>query len=219
MPLSKKRKPIALAKRIGRLATLPDKQVKIISLVRDPVAKTISQLFQTPEAFGTTHKDLLEMDVCSICNLLTKLKSENFHHPCQWFDREFFEFTGIDIYQNPFNHKFHRQVETFNQFDVLVLRTEDLCNEDLVLKYIKDFVHKHIRVERLITENTTIQKETGERYKEVKKSIKFPHDFVAQIYSSKYCRHFYTHAELDIFKRRWCSQEAEHEDRGVLLCQ
>ncbi|MEL6606247.1 MAG: putative capsular polysaccharide synthesis family protein [Cyanobacteria bacterium J06614_10] len=204
LPLSKKKKPVALAKYINKIIASPGKQVKIVSLVRDPVSKTISQLFQTPEAFGTTHDDLLKMDVNAICHLLTDLKREQFSYPCEWFDSEFFEFTGIDIYQEPFDHASHCQVESFKQFDVLVLRAEDLSDEALILQNIKKIVHKRVEAERLMVSNTTTQKKTGELYKKVKQSIKFTRDFLDQLYSSKYCRHFYTDEELDMFKRRWC---------------
>jgi len=177
-----------------------DINLKIICIVRDPISKTISQLFQTPKAFGIPEKSLLKLSPIEISDLLIAHK-KHFYSSCEWFDNEFFKFTTIDVYQKIFDHVEKKQVIESNNIHALILRTEDLKHEDLVLENLGNFVEKPIR--RLIIGNRTENKTTGELYREVKSIMRFPEDFLKQIYSSKYCQHFYTKQEVNSFIDHW----------------
>jgi hypothetical protein len=186
---------------VNRMLTSPKKKVRIVSIVRDPVSKAISQLFQTPHSFGITEEELCSLSLSDIQNLLVNDAKKQFFQPIRWFDCEFLKFTGIDVYQNVFDHKQKRQQVNSGRFEVLIVRTEDFGVEEVLLKNLSQFVNKPIR--QLITSNETSSKNSGNLYKEVKAKFKLPTQLLDEIYSSKYCLHFYSQDEINSFKLRW----------------
>ena len=198
--LSKKPEAIKIAQKVRSIVS-SNKKIKIISLVRDPIAKTISQIFQTPEAFGFTEIELLNMKPKDICHVLTHQAKSHFHHPSQWFEQEFLDFTGLDIYRTPFEYSCRKQTDKFNMFEFLILRNEDLQFEEQIINSLQKFIGKPI--DNLIVGNKTNDKITGDIYKKVKNQISFNNDFLNEIYSSKYCQHFYSKIEIEEFKKRW----------------
>lgn len=203
-PGSSKSRAVKKAKKIHCAINSKNTVVKIVSMVRDPISKTISQLFQTPDSFGLSQAELLEADAELICELLKNRERSRFFNTSQWFDAEFLEFTNIDVYQIPFNHVERHQTIESGKFQVLVLRNEDLKLEDTIIKNLQCFANKPIS--SLKTGNATVSRRTGNLYKQVKSRIRFGDDFLEEVYSSKYCTHFYTKDELTSFKEFWSSK-------------
>ncbi|MFM5887671.1 MAG: hypothetical protein ACKOQS_05170, partial [Dolichospermum sp.] len=57
--ISKDYPGIKKAQHIQKLKSTPGKHFKIISIVRDPIAKKVSGFFQNPHLYGLTQQDLL----------------------------------------------------------------------------------------------------------------------------------------------------------------
>lgn len=110
---SEKARTVQRVKRIYALLK-SDTNLRIVCVVREPVAKTISQLFQTPEAFGISESALLTANPVEISDILKKKKWQ-FHHVLNWFDTEFIDFTGINIYQSSFDCVEKKQVIEFEK--------------------------------------------------------------------------------------------------------
>jgi len=192
-----------MVKRIRKLLQ-HKKEVKIITLVRDPIAKTVSQLFQTPESFKLDEATLLEMDANDICELLIGRYQDRFREPLKWFDEEFKRFTGIDVYSVPFDHLSRCEKLKSDCFDILVLRMEDLFCEKLIVNHLSELTNRSIT--KLISANQTMNKQSASQYMKVKRSIKLSESFLNEIYSSQYCQHFYTEIEIKTFKEYWRSE-------------
>ncbi|MFM5900186.1 MAG: putative capsular polysaccharide synthesis family protein [Dolichospermum sp.] len=188
------------AKQIQKLKSTPGKHFKIISIVRDPIAKKVSGFFQNPHLYGLTQQDLLTISPDDACNLIIQNRMK-FYDTVEWFDNEFADFTGIDIYEKSFNHADKEQVCSSDNLDVLILRLEDFKYQETILLNLQRFIESPIQ--KITNANITEEKPFATLNKQVVDMIKFPDDFVNDIYSSKYCQHFYTPDELHKFRNKW----------------
>ncbi|MBD2364689.1 hypothetical protein H6G36_26550 [Anabaena minutissima FACHB-250] len=191
---------IKLAKQIQELKSIPGKRFKIISIVRDPIAKKVSGFFQNPHLYGLTEQDLLTISPNDACELIIKNRM-NFYDAVEWFDHEFLKFTGIDIYTESFNYAAKRQIISRDDLDVLVLRIEDFKDQNKILVNLQDFIE--LPIQKMTNANVTHKKPSAQLNKLVVDMINFPNDFVNHIYDSKYCKHFYTEEEIFQFKLKW----------------
>lgn len=112
---------------------LTDKNIKwkIITLVRDPIAREISDYFQTlkrksPESFDDNEnlKDITSTIETLSENLINF--DETTDVACTWFDRELKTVFGIDVYAYPFDRaKGYKTIDN-PRAEVSILRLEDL---------------------------------------------------------------------------------------------
>jgi hypothetical protein len=188
------------AKQIQKLKSTPGNRFKIISVVRDPIAKKVSGFFQNPHLYGLTPQDLLTISPHDACDLIVKNRMK-FYDTVEWFDLEFADFTGIDIYQQPFNHSDKKQIIAGNNLDVMILRLEDFKDEKTLVLNLQEFIE--LPIQKITNANITEEKPFAALNKQVVDMIRFPDDFVNDIYASKYCQHFYTPTEINQFKMKW----------------
>ncbi|MFM2063181.1 MAG: hypothetical protein RLZZ507_2851 [Cyanobacteriota bacterium] len=191
---------IKKAQHIQKLKSTPGKHFKVISIVRDPIAKKVSGFFQNPHLYSLTQQDLLTISPDDACDLIIQNRMK-FYDTVEWFDNEFADFTGIDIYQQSFSHSDKQQVIYDNNVDILILRLEDFKDQETLLLNLQKFIE--LPIQKITNANITEEKPFAALNKQVVDRIKFPDDFVNDIYSSKYCQHFYTPDELHKFRNKW----------------
>lgn len=176
---------------------------KIITLVREPIDRNISAFFQNlslEKLFPsfTTHGQICEEEVDQAIELF--LREYSHHLPLNWLDSEIKEVFGIDTFNNaPFDHEKGFQVMEKDNYSVLIIRVEDLnrcCSEAM-----KDFLN--ISDFNLRQVNVSSNKKYSSIYKEFKKRIHLPDDYISQMYNSKYATHFYSPSEIREFISRW----------------
>jgi hypothetical protein len=179
-------------------------QIDVISLVREPVAKNISQFFQNidvvyPEAEYEAKKGKLTLDELS--RDLSDFFIKNFVHkdPLVWFDVELNAFLKIDVYAEPFPHEKGYHIYRNEHFRVLLLRLENL--NQCISKAMQEFMG--LDDFELVNENVSNQKEYANLYRKVKKEIVLPDPYLDEMYGSKMARHFYTPEEIAGFRARW----------------
>jgi hypothetical protein len=119
--------------------------------------------------------------------------------PLTYFDREFKGVLNVDIFSRDFQKTKGYQVYREREFDILLIRLEDL--NTCFIEAVREFMGIDNLV--LVNENLSVNKEYNVIYQIVKNSIKFPESFLDKIYFSKFSRHFYTDEELNGFKKRW----------------
>lgn len=187
---------IAEGKKIREYIGLnPRKRIKVITLVREPVEREISDLFQNPVPAYETD----DLTTVNTGELVEKLKSNDFLYPHSWFDTEFREFTGIDIYKLPFDNRKGFIIHRSGRFDVLCIKLEQL--ESCYREAFRLFLN--LQVEKLSPANETKDKKSHLRYKEVKGSLKLHPAKLSQVYGSPYSRHFYSQEEISRYMSRW----------------
>lgn len=172
---------------------------KIISMVRDPIRRNISQLFtewQEPLGYFPEQYD----------DSMMRIFKEQFDHdwPLRWFDDWLFPHFGIDVYREPFDKEKAWQIYDDK---LLVMRTEDLSwiLKDALIDFLNlspkarkkmDVTHRNIG-------EISRGEAHGRAYAEFKRNAKFDEQFLNRIYKSKYVQHFYTETEIEWFREMW----------------
>lgn len=181
-----------------------NEKIKVITLVRDPVAKNVSSFFQNLEyLFDLSLSKKKQMD--GIENSLERLRGlflERFpgHRvPLEWFDSELKSVFGIDVFKAPFPMKKGYWIYEDEHTDILLLKLEKL--NEVIEEAFEEFLK--IKKFRLKAENVGENKKYAQLYKEFKGVVSLPEDYLDEMYSSKYVRHFYSCDEIDSFRKKW----------------
>jgi len=168
---------------------------KIITFSRDPLARNISMFFQELPYYMVGAESFHKYQSYGRGHGLEELQyvfEHYFNHAyaLEWFDKEFYNFTNIDIYQKSFNMLDGYEILSSKRFDVLLLKYESMFD---AIPVIEDFIGQKINV---IRKNDSSKKWYAEVYREFKESY-VPSDNVVQIYNSKYAKHFgYANSDL-----------------------
>jgi len=173
----------------------PTNKKYVISLVREPVSREVSNFMQNPSDF--IEGEILSYSVEALQK--TYLKKLNYEYTLQWFDSEFFNYTGFDVYSKPFDKEKGFSIYNHNDFEIMIIKLEKLneCYSDAM----KDFFDLDLKLE--VNSNQSSQKNISGIYSELKKSIKFTEDELNKVYEHKYLRHFYSLDEINSFKKKW----------------
>ncbi len=174
--------------------------VKIISVVREPVARALSYFMQ-----GFRWEFIWD-DRCQSSDLEAEarrwvMKSLEENEEFVWFDKEIKEFTGIDVYQYPFDKEAGYSWIKENNIEILLLKAEKLNdNIDLIRKFVgyPDL--------ELVSKNVGDKKSTKYIYKQLKKNFKLPASVIKQQFENNTrLDHFYTKEEKQSFLEKWQS--------------
>ncbi|KPA09281.1 family 2 glycosyl transferase [Candidatus Magnetomorum sp. HK-1] len=176
---------------------------KVISLVRDPVARDISDVFQNierdiPHVLNLNKQQATEEVLKHILNILNQF-DEKIDYACNWFDKEIKDVFEFDIFSNEFDKNQGYQIYSTKYSDILILRLENLsaCHK----KAFKEFLG--IPNFTLLHDNTGKNKWYSEIYDQILKEIDISDYVLDKIYHSRYASHFYTKKECIDFKKKW----------------
>ncbi len=177
------------------------KNWKIISLVRDPVARNIGSFFQNlyeyipdwQEQFknGSLNLDLLQDYF---------LNNDSIHIAADWwFEQQLKPVFGIDVFESDFPKEVGYKIYTTNpRANLLLIRLENL--NDCVQQAMEDFLG--IEDFKLYNTNVGDEKDYAELYRAFKEKP-LPREYVEKMYSTTSAKHFYSQEELDRFAKRW----------------
>lgn len=175
----------------------------IISLVRDPVALAVSDVFQNPLFAGPQIMDksgnfLPQIVVQPLKERLTTGSVVGYME--NWFDKELNGVFGIDVFKKPFpvndGFSFYRN----GHIHALVIRLEDLSKKGpfVIAKLLR--FSKPIK---LLRRNVREMSEEGRAYQNVLSTLKLDPTLLESIYSSKLVRHFYSEDLIHTFTSKW----------------
>jgi hypothetical protein len=182
---------------------------KIITLVRDPVSRDISDVFENIK------RDLPHVTNVDLESAFNDIRShilktfadfdESTDYACTWFDKEIKDVFNFDIYTNDFNKSTGYQIYGVQDADILLIRLEDLsgCCHDAFREFlgVPDF--------SMVKNNVSEKKWYQGLYRRVLDSISIPDSDLERIYKSRYCRHFYTGDEINHFKKKWSGEKTK----------
>lgn len=177
------------------------KNWKVISLVREPVSGNISRMFQSINDYFPNFRKGWENGSIDVQDLIDAFFDDFPHHDwcLNWFDLEMQPVFGIDVYAFPFPMEKGYQVIEEDGVDLLLLKLEDLNN--CAASAFKEFLH--IDDFELSGDNVANAKSYQEAYRQFKKTIVFPTDYLDRLLDSKYTRHFYIDQEIEAIKAKW----------------
>ncbi len=173
------------------------KPYKIICLFRDPLERNISAFFDVFE-LNTGKKST---NYYGSFESLKKLYHEKLTHvyPLNWFDRQFFESTNINVYNYDFNKEKGYQLIKNNNVELLLINS----NVDNKIKeaLIADFCN--LKKFELKNWNVSSEKEYATNYKDFKKSMRFTKEYLNKMYNSNYVQHFFTENHIKNQIDKW----------------
>ncbi len=177
----------------------PDRPIRVITLVRDPVARAVSDLFENPALLGASG-DVRQMPLESVVAIAAEQVSGSLVYTEQWFDRELGGLLGFDFFARDFDRKNGFEILHEGRFELLAGKLERLSDNGAgylgrFLDLGRDFPIPRSRA----------RSATGEAalYDQVRRSLKLPAAVLDEVYSSRVCRHFYTPEELEGFRKLW----------------
>lgn len=166
------------------------KSGKIISLVREPISRTIASMWQNIKSVKlySAQADFQEVE-----NYYLKEGFEKWQF-IDWFEREIKYIFGIDIYDYPFDKEKGYQIIKFENIELLLIKMEKLNDlESVIGEFLnmKDF--------KLESSNIGEDKEYRFAYQEYKKRFSISPERAEVIYGHSYIKHFYTEEERSHF--------------------
>jgi hypothetical protein len=179
------------------------KLIKIITLVRDPIARNISSFFQTLEMeYQLSYEDLLKSNDPIKMDVLLDLfvnKVKNHEYPLHWFDNEMKRYFGIDVFDHPFPKERGYKIIKSNKIEFLIIKLECLRDNG------ESAFEKFLNLEKFefTNDNVSQNKLYSFLYNDFKKNIVLPDSYINSMYKSKYVNHFYSEDEIIEMKKKW----------------
>jgi len=165
-------------------------QIKIITLVREPIARCLSEFFH--------HLSSNVWAEISFENICIRHLRWSTSWQFDWFDSELKAFFGVDIYANPFDREKGYSIIKHGNVEVLAMKLEKLSSlESVIGEFIGAPQFK------LINENEADNKIYKYFYKDVKNTIKIPQDIFDIHYKNPKMDHFYSEEEKAAFLKKW----------------
>ena len=119
--------------------------------------------------------------------------------PLIWFDIEMKPVTNIDVYNHPFPMEEGFLSIRQGNFELLILKLES--NDSIKEKAIRGFLN--IKDFKLIRANVGQDKDYGWTYRHFLQTVKLPKSYVEIMCNSKFTRHFYSDAEIEVIRSNW----------------
>ena len=168
--------------------------IRIVSVVRDPVPRNLSALFETWKEFPPQWQHEEGIEELNHWFLL------NFDYSVlRWFNSEIENVIGVNIYDFPFDHGLKRLSIEQDRFKILVLRTEDSdIEKELALRAFLRCDNIHLQ--RLYTSE---DKENSSLFMKLRGNLWISRECADKVYNSSMMRHFYSCFELEAFRGKW----------------
>jgi hypothetical protein len=185
-------------------AEQPRGRWKVITIIRDPIARNISSFFQDIElrhpSWGFS-KRLRQQSTSELVDDLVELFMSSHDHsePLRWCERELGGVLGTDVYATPFPTNLGWERYDSDVAQVVLVRLENLgvawpeCVSRLFDRALP----------ALPAANLASEKSYAELYRSFKQRLKLPLSYIEDMYGSPFAQHFYTAAERDRFALRW----------------
>lgn len=175
----------------------PGLKLKIISLVRDPIARNCSFYFHNLDILLNTEN---AHDNVELSRLVKEFRNKFDHRGClNWFDTDFKPVLGVDVYDHPFPHdKGHARINT-DRYDILVMRTD--LDDESKKKCVEEFLG--IDGLSLVNKNVGSQKPYSAAYRKFLDALELPDSYLDEMLDSKFTRHFFSPDEIASLRAKW----------------
>ena len=182
-------------------------RLRIVTLVRDPVARNISEFFQELDVhLSYPYQERLADKGIDVVSdelermLLHKVNEEvDWQRPYAWFDPEIRDVLGIDLFNTDFDTSAGYGIFSQGNTDLLLIKLERLseCAEQAFDEFlgIKGF--------RLASHNVADSKYYSDAYRKIQNRLQISADLLEKGYASSHVRHFYSEKEIENLIDRW----------------
>ncbi len=193
------------SERIYKAYVQSGQRLRVITLVREPVANNVSMFFQLIDQYSDAKIQRSNHDIDELIGVfLTRYLHSR---PLVWFDAELRITLGIDVFQHPFPVDKGYTVISSSAIELLVLKCEldDRAKARAIAQFLdlEDF--------EIVRSNVTSQKPYADQYAEFKRRLRIPLPLLDELYESKYARHFYSEGERARLRARWADRTGRTE--------
>jgi hypothetical protein len=175
----------------------------VVSLVRDPIARQVSGVFQSPDFASVSLRDRSGcFDVDRVVAYLEEcfLTAPPGHGADSWFDEELGTVFGVDVFAQPFPRERGYTILREKRARVLLLRVEDL--DRTLGPALCEFLDLP-KEPAIVRSNVRGHSGDAAEYARVLERFRLPREIVDEIYARRLVRHFYTEEMIARFARRW----------------
>jgi hypothetical protein len=181
----------------------PGRPLRIVSLVRDPIAFEVSNIFQNPRLVGGSEQlAALTSQVSRFKGLLEErlASTSNCSYLEEWFDREVKNMLDIDVFATAFDTDRGWQRYQHQSTDMLLLRLEDLSEvAPSALAAFLDIADS-IPLDR---RNARARAHSGDAYKRILDEIRLDERLVERVYRRRFASHFYSQQQRERLLKKW----------------
>ena len=168
--------------------------LKVISVVREPLARTISAMWENFDKVWRYSETPNFQEVQHV-NFNNNFELEEF----EWYNKEMKNVFGIDIYEYPFDKEKGYTIIEKPNLSILLMTLEKMDELEAV-------IGKFVNVDdfKLIRANEGNKKPYRFAYSDYKKKIRFTEKLLEKVYiSNPYMQHFYTDQMIKMFMEKW----------------
>lgn len=175
----------------------PGHPLRVITLVREPVANNVSMFFQLIDQFLDIPIEESHVDIDEVIEIfLTRYMHTR---PLTWLDAELKTTLGVDVFQHPFPAERGYQIISSGNVRLLTLKCE--LDDAIKANAIAEFLE--LDEFEIVRSNVTREKSHAKEYAEFRRRIRIPEALLDEMYESKYARFFYSADERARFRDRW----------------
>ena len=172
---------------------------KIISPVREPVARNISAFFENIKGRVPGLDARIERGEVTDDELIKYFMDSPQHLPLSWFNIEMKPVFGIDVFSKDFDTKKGYQTYSGESAELLVIRLESF--DDAISQAFAEFLGlKDFKLKRV---NIAEDKKYNDVYRRIVDNIVLPEEYLDMMYNSNYAKLFYSPQEIEGFRKRW----------------
>lgn len=175
---------------------------RVVSLVRDPIAQSISAFFQPGLRKGSFRPD------SSVAELRAAFGDRLDRLALHWFETHLEASLGIDVYQHEFDPEVGHAWITTPAVRLLLLRCEDLARAGSPLA---ELIGRPAALD-VGTANVGAEKPYGDLYRRFLAALSPTDRQLDLAYGSRLVQHFYGADEIDRFRARWTLRAAPNGD-------
>lgn len=181
----------------------PSAPWRVVSIVREPIAQTVSAFFQPGERRGYLNER------SSVAGLLERFDDRLDRLPTRWFETHVEPALGVDVYAHDFDPVAGYKIISTPAVRLLLLRCEGMAVAPAALAELLD-ADDRIEVPRV---NVGTDKDYADLYASFTQALRpTPHQ-LERAYASRPVRHFYSPGEIDGFRARWAAGSSDGPDR------
>lgn len=187
-----------------KIQTEPDHKWKVITVVREPIMREVSEFFQYlhsmyPELLDE-HGNIEKERAIKLLQTRLMFYNPEKNYTCRWFDMEIKGMFGLDVFAHPFDTTNGFSIIQHGSVDLLILRLEDLNRN--FSEAIGQFLALDSPLE-IVKSNVRSEQKRGSTYEQVRQELTLRESICRKIYASTYARHFYAEAEIEQFIQKW----------------
>lgn len=169
---------------------------KIITLVRDPVARNLSAYFENIQIYVPN----IIHETPDTLTLIENFLATDLHtQPAEFFDKEIKANFHFDVYNYEFPPDRGHEIIRTAKIEILIMQFEQ--SEHIKKEAICRFLDiSTITIPKL---NMSGNKFYAEQYKKVLDTISLPREYLDRTYGSTFMTHFYSPHQIQAFRERW----------------